>query len=484
MQVFYYRKYCCLVSCHFFITYIYFSEAFVLKTVIKGILFTSLLFCTLSVISCGKECSHSHMTSTVVEPTHEKQGRTVYYCNDCDYEYASDLVPPKGHALATEIHAPTCTEQGYVYNYCSCGYHFSSDFVPPTGHTLSVEAVEPTCDSEGYKIADCSVCGEHYTYDIKSPLGHDLNIERAHVSVKNEVAESHYTCKRCDLDYVGDYLFYHEIYKGAYVDNTTPLAKGIDVSKHQHDVKDGAYLPLDWKAIREAGYEFAILRVGYMGSGNKFVIDPVFEMNYTAAREAGLAVGAYIYSYAYSLEDARAEALAMLDVLEGKRFEYPIFFDIEYKDSVVEEKGLTVQALTDICIEFISTMQEGGYYTALYTNNNWLVNHLDTTMVTVELDIWYARYLYGAASGVVVNEAVWNAELYGKQMAMWQFSETGNIKGVDRNFEKDENGVPVPVSFDLNYCYKDYPTVIQTLGLNGFPPIKDLLNMDGLKSFN
>ncbi len=425
------------------------------------------------------------MTEAVIEPTHDKQGRSVYTCEDCGYTYDADFVAPIGHELVEEIHAPTCTEEGYTYNLCSCGYHYSSDYVSPTLHTITLtEEVAPTCESEGYKIGDCSACGEHYTYDIVAPLGHELTAETSYASYGNEFGGTRFTCSRCDLDYIGDRYFYHALYQGAYVDNTEVLCRGIDVSKHNHNLDgDGNYLPLNWELIKSQGFEFAILRVGYMGTGNVFVPDPVFEMNYTAAKEAGLDVGAYIYSYAYSVEEARAEANAMLEMLDGKQFEYPIYFDIEYghreekdypKDATCEyffnQKGLTRENLTDICKAFISTMQSNGYFTALYTNSEWLTTHLLKDDLTVAFDIWYARY---RSIDEVVNEGTWNTN-WGAQMPMWQFSCTGTIEGI---FDADE-GADVLQAFDLNYCYKDYPALIKKYGLNGFPSPKDLSQLD------
>ncbi len=457
------------------------------------------------------------MTQTVIEPTHEKQGRTVYFCNDCEYTYDSDFVAPLGHTLSKELHAPTCTSEGYTYNFCRCGYHFNSDqvaplehtftqefhaptcteqgytsntckcgysyasdIVPPTGHVMTVSAeVAPTCDAEGYKAGDCTLCGEHYTYDIKAPLGHALTVERGYVSLNNGLAESRYTCSRCELDHAADFLFYSDVYQGAYVENTQILCKGIDVSKWNHNIDaSGNYLPLDWELIKDAGFEFVILRAGYMGSGNVFVDDPVFEMNYRDAKAAGLGVGAYIYSYAYSIEDARAEAAAMVEVLAGKQFEYPIYFDIEYSDAKITEKGLTPEIITSICKEFISIMQDNGYFTALYTNQKWLTEHFISSEVTALFDIWYARYKYlkptdGTTPVPVVNEDTWNTDKFGAQMAMWQFSETGTIEGIQAN-----DGKNTPIYFDLNYCYKDYPTLIKHYGLNGFPNTKDLSHLD------
>ena len=434
------------------------------------------LFATFLVllVACKDECDHPYMSEVTVDPTHEKEGRTVYYCLDCDYEYSSSFTPPVGHSLTKELHSPTCTEQGYTYNYCQCGYHYTSDYTPPLGHTLSIESVDPTCDTEGYKVADCCVCGYHYTFDVVSPRGHELSVERTYVSLDNEVATSTYTCTKCELNYVGDYVFYNDIYKGAYVSNSTVVAKGIDVSRHQHEQDaNGNWLPLDWAQIKAQGYDFAILRIGYMGSGNVGKLDPVFEMNYKAAKEAGLAVGAYIYSYAYTVSDARAEAEFVMQAIEGKQFEYPIFLDVE--DNLILNNA--TDSITDICSEFVNILQSNGYFAAIYANPNWLINHMDTQKVTTLFDVWYARWLT-ADTSTVVNEATWNKD-YGEQMAMWQFSQTGNIEGIYYPYSKNEDGSQKLVSFDLNYSYKDYPSIIKKYGLNGFDAPKDTTNLDG-----
>ncbi len=403
------------------------------------------------------------LKSEVTAPSCTAEGYTTYVC-DCGYTYKSDFTAPVPHVYREEVIEPTCTAEGYMQSTCNCGYSFKSSYTPPLMHSFKIiEDISATCTTEGYKTGECERCKERYTYDIVSPLGHDLTVKHGYVSLYNGLAASDYTCSRCELGYTGNFLFYGDVYHGAYVDNTEVLAKGIDVSYHNSNQNsDGSYAPLDFDIIKAAGFDFAILRAGYIGTSGTFVTDKVFEQNYAAARAAGLYVGAYIYSYAYTREDARAEALAMIQALDGKQFEYPIFFDIEYGDDIITQKGLTRQSITEICNEFISTMQDAGYFAALYTNNKWLTEYLLTSQVTATFDIWYARYLY-TDNTIVVNEATWNTEKYGKQMAMWQFSETGTIDGI---YDNDTGELQ---RFDLNYCYKDYPALIKKYGLNGFP---------------
>ena len=162
-----------------------------------------------------------------------------------------------------------------------------------------------------------------------------------------------------------------------------------------------------------------------------------------------------------------------MEAISGKQFEYPIFFDVE--DNLILNNA--TDDITDICSEFINTLQSNGYFAAIYANPNWLTNHMDTQKVTTLFDVWYARWLT-ADTNTVVNEATWS-DAYGEQMAMWQFSQTGNIEGIYYPYKKNEDGSPKPVFFDLNYVYKDYPSIIKKYGLNGFEAQKDTANLDG-----
>ena len=419
----------------------------------KPILFIIIAFIPL-LFSCScsfNQCFHENIKTDIIDPSCDSPGEARTVCFDCGESYLSDVTLPMGHQFDVKEVPPSCDELGYeLYSCKNCELEYKANYTSPLGHTLSVNEVLPTCDLEGYKLADCQICGYSYTFDVVAPTGHDFDAISIPISARNQLGSTTYVCD-CGFSYVGDYRFYSDIFKGAYVDDTEILAKGLDVSYHNHNLAaDGvSRLALDWEAISDAGYEFAILRAGYRNKA-----DVTFESNYTLAKAAGLEVGAYFYSYAASVEEARAEALFCINLLEGKQFEYPIFFDIE--DSTLSSLGK--ETLTQICITFISTLQENGYYAALYTNNNWLVNLLQTQKITALFDVWYARY--PSISGIV-NEAQWDSEKYGKQMALWQFSQTGVIDGIER-----PDGTPV--YFDLNYAYRDSPTLIKSLGYNGY----------------
>lgn len=204
--------------------------------------------------------------------------------------------------------------------------------------------------------------------------------------------------------------------------------KGIDVSKYQGVV--------DWAKVKASGVQFAILRAGY-GRAIK-QIDPFFAINYKGCKAAGMPVGAYWYSYATDVEAAKKEVQTCLEAIQGKQFEYPIWFDQEYEPGI---KALTDQQRTDIVKAFCDALEAAGYYTGIYCSRDWLRNYLIADQLKA-YDVWVAAY--GNTAGSVPLP-------YG----MWQYSSTGSVPGISGNV-------------DMDITYKDYPGIIQKAKLNGY----------------
>lgn len=99
------------------------------------------------------------------------------------------------------------------------------------------------------------------------------------------------------------------------------MIKGIDVSRHQGEI--------DWKKVKDDDIEFAILRAWYGREASQK--DSQFDLNYAGCKANNIHTGDYWYSYAMSPEEAVKEAEACISILDGKKFEYPIYFDIEDK---------------------------------------------------------------------------------------------------------------------------------------------------------
>ena len=385
-------------------------------------------------------CPHPSFEAIVIEPTCTESGKTLYVCQRCSYSYDAEPTAPIDHDLKSLKVAPTCAASGYTLYYCDCTYSFRSDIIPPSEHTLTSQAVSATCTEQGYIKYSCENCDYSYSSDFTEPLGHKFTS----VVVKPTAISAgytHYSCE-CSYSYKGDYIYYSDILESAYTDNTDVLARGIDVSRwnHQIDTASGEYIPLNWSAIKSQGFDFVILKAGSTKSG----IEPTFEMDYAGARAAGLEIGVYFYTYSTTVSGISKDADMLLLWLEDKKFEYPIYLDLE--DPSLSSLGKN--HLSSMCEAFLCKLQQNGYYAGLYTNHTWLTTILDTARMVTLFDLWYARY-------PGTSMTTWNEEKYGKQLGMWQYSESGSIAGVEGKF-------------DLNYCYKYYAALMKKWRLNGF----------------
>ena len=390
--------------------------------------------------SVGRLCPHASFETTITPPTCASGGSTLYCCSLCGYSYVSDHTPPSDHKMSQIEVKATCGAAGYTLHYCECGYSYRSSHTPPLEHSLSSVEHSASCTEQGYVSYDCENCDYAFRSNFCEPLGHKFSTSSARPTA-TRAGYTDDTCE-CGYSYRGDYVYYSDILESAYVENQTVLARGIDVSRwnHQIDTASGDYLPLDWEAVKRAGFEFVILKVGSTKSG----LEPTFMMDYEGARAAGLEVGAYFYTYSTTLEGIAKDARDLLSYIKGKQFEYPIYLDLE--DPSLASLGKN--NLSAMCETFLCTLQENGYYAGLYTNHTWLTTILDTPRMVTLFDLWYARY-------PLSEKPTWNEEKYGKQLGMWQYTESGEIDGLEG-------------SFDLNYAYKDYKEIMQRWELNGF----------------
>lgn len=162
------------------------------------------------------------------------------------------------------------------------------------------------------------------------------------------------------------------------------MQKGIDVSENNGVV--------DWQAVKDAGIEFAIIRIGY----GKFNLDSRFVENVNGALDAGLKVGVYHYSYALSEDMAGVEARFVADTIFDcgleNSLEMGVWFDMEDADGYKERHGVTDrQELTNMCSVFINRMWEEGFdRVGLYVNYDWLTNVL--YMDQLDVAVWIAQY--------------------------------------------------------------------------------------------
>ena len=176
--------------------------------------------------------------------------------------------------------------------------------------------------------------------------------------------------------------------------------------------------------------EFAIIRAGF-GSNPTRAKDNMFETHYKGYKEKGVPVGAYWYSYAMNEDDARAEAERCIEVIKGKQFEFPIYYDVEE----AKQFKLGKEKVSAIIRAFLSTLEKAGYYVGLYMAASPLKTH-------VEDDI-KRRYVIWVAHWGVARPA------YDGDYGVWQIGGYNNYG-------------------DYDVATVDYPSIIKKAGLNGF----------------
>ena len=187
--------------------------------------------------------------------------------------------------------------------------------------------------------------------------------------------------------------------------------RGVDVSKYQGDI--------DWNQVKAAGYEFAIIRVGYRGYGSGALVeDSHFRQNIQGATAAGLQVGLYFYSQAINEEEAVEEASMVLRLCSGYRLDYPIYFDTE---KVAGDTGradsLSRAERTACAVAFCETIRNAGYTAGVYSYASWFYNQLNMSNFG-NYQIWIAQY-----RDVLDFSGRYN---------MWQYASDGCVPGISK----------------------------------------------------
>ena len=197
------------------------------------------------------------------------------------------------------------------------------------------------------------------------------------------------------------------------------MLKGIDISEHQPKV--------DWPKVKASGITFVMLRATW-----GVYPDDMFEKHIAGALSVGLNVGAYGFSVATSVEEAKAEAKALLAIVKPYNLTYPLCMDAESeKDRDKKPIGLITvdkKTRTDCCLAYLETLEKAGYYVALYANRDWLTNKLDFARLS-SYDVWLAEWDVGTPT--------WRGN-----HGIWQ-SGIGHVDGIG--------------TVDVNISYLDYP---------------------------
>lgn len=276
-----------------------------------------------------------------------------------------------------------------------------------------IEAVRANADPEVRTRAFIEKEETFYQLDGKKILMHDNTMGEVFLPVYSDVPASTLDTSKFLTDSKG-FIVYN--------DESVSTHTGIDISEFQGEI--------DWAQVKEAGIDFAIIRVGYRSYGGGIVnLDQNFTANIEGALAAGVEVGVYFFSQAENTDEAIEEADTVLDAISGYNITYPVVFDWEliYDDHARTDK-VTVETLADCCIAFCERVKSAGYVPMIYQNTNAATHKLDLPRVK-DYDFWLAEYS--------------KAPSFYYKYDMWQYSSDGTVPGIEGRV-------------DMNICFRDY----------------------------
>lgn len=217
--------------------------------------------------------------------------------------------------------------------------------------------------------------------------------------------------------------------------------KVIDVSHHQEEI--------DWKKVKEAGIEGAIIRCGF-GTNKKKNDDIYFLKNVKGCIGNNIPFGVYLYSYAESVEMAESEARHVIRLVEPykDKLAFPIFYDLEHED---KEKNINLgKYAVENGKKFIEIMENNGYEVGIYSSHSWFNTYIKDNFNNYPL--WVARYGENDDGNKHIKPMVPN----NGKIDIWQYTEKGQVDGIKGYV-------------DINACYREI--IPQTTS--------DLLNITG-----
>lgn len=200
---------------------------------------------------------------------------------------------------------------------------------------------------------------------------------------------------------------------------SSDAAQGIDVSSYNNTS--------DWDKVKSQGKSFVMIKTGegrYVGTDDS---DERFAANYSGAGAAGLKRGVYHMACNKTVAAARQEAQYCLQILGGRKLEYPVAYDIENKAILSTGKA----NVTAMAKAFCDVIKAAGYTPMIYSYSSALNTYFDWSKLS-GVKVWVAEYGVSKPS-------------FSGRYHMWQYSDKGIVEGANT----DQGNT------DLNYSYLD-----------------------------
>ena len=205
--------------------------------------------------------------------------------------------------------------------------------------------------------------------------------------------------------------------------------RGIDVSYHNGEI--------DFSKVKSQ-VDFVIMRAGY-GIKDQDSKEIKFNIYYEDAKKNNIPVGTYWYCYALTPEGALQEAQVFLKKVKGKKFEFPVYYDVE-EPSVLATGS---ENLKNIINTFCGELEKNNYYCGVYASLNVFLKTFPPEIYQ-KYAVWVA---YWSENRPKINGTSWG---------IWQYTSDGNMDGVESP------------RVDFDTAEINYEPIIKFLGKNGY----------------
>ena len=185
--------------------------------------------------------------------------------------------------------------------------------------------------------------------------------------------------------------------------------------------------------------DFIIMRSGY-GTKTNNSKEVKFDIYYEEAKKQKIPVGTYWYCYAETPAEALEEAKTFLNKVKGKKFEYPVFYDVEEQNILKTGK----ENVSNIMRAFLEEVEKNGYLVGIYCSAYYLKNLVDDDIKN-KYEIWVAQW--GQNRDKPKYDGKWD---------IWQYTSDGHIDGIQSQ------------RVDLDFSNKNYEEIIKSSGKNGY----------------
>ena len=188
------------------------------------------------------------------------------------------------------------------------------------------------------------------------------------------------------------------------------MKKGIDVSYHNGII--------DWKRVKNAGIDFAIIRLGY-----RTTLDTQALYNIREARKQNINVGIYWFLY-WDRATIEQNAQACAEYMRSAELALDatwVFTDLEYDSWDKAKERCTRAKCSAYMKQFINALKAQGIKKiGIYCNNDYFQNYINWNEFN-GYPVWLADYSGGADYDCVIQ----------------QYSSTWHVAGIDGSVDAD-----------------------------------------------